>query len=289
MDFFASQDRARRNTGLLIFYFVIAVALIIVSIYAVLAAAFVGFADPRTGVTPWSAELFLLVALGTIAVVSLGSLYKTYSLSSGGRAVAEMFGGRLIDPTTSDPQQRRVLNVVEEMAIASGTPVPPVYVMADERGINAFAAGFAPSDAVIAVTQGTIDNLTRDELQGVVAHEFSHILRGDMRLNIRLMGVLYGILVISMIGWIIFRSTAGGGRMYARNDKKGGNPLPLVGLALFVIGYVGVFFGKLIKSAVSRQREYLADASAVQFTRNPGRHCRGAEENRRRAGRLADS
>jgi Zn-dependent protease with chaperone function len=271
MDFFASQDRARRNTGLLIFYFAIAVALIVASVYLVIAAAFLGLGDYSQRPSLWNPELFMLVALGTIAVVSLGSLYKISSLSSGGHTVAELFGGRLIDTATTDPKQRRVLNVVEEMAIASGTPVPPVYLLADERGINAFAAGFAPSDAVITVTQGTVDLLTRDELQGVVAHEFSHILRGDMRLNIRLMGVLYGILVISMIGWIIFRTTAGASsRMYARDsNRKGGNPLPLVGLALFVIGYVGVFFGKLIKSAVSRQREFMADASAVQFTRNP--------------------
>jgi len=271
MDFFASQDRARRNTGLLIFYFIIAVVLIIASIYLVIAAAFLGFDKRPDAVSLWNGELFLAVAGGTIAIVSLGSLYKTSSLSAGGHTVAEMFGGQLIDPTTRDPGERRVLNVVEEMAIASGTPVPPVYLLVGESGINAFAAGFAPSDAIIAVTQGTINTLSRDELQGVIAHEFSHILRGDMRLNIRLMGVLYGILVVSMIGWILFRSTAGFGRMNfsSNNDRKGGNPLPLVGLALFVIGYVGVFFGKLIKSAVSRQREFLADASAVQFTRNP--------------------
>src|SRR5262249_35991212 len=155
--------------------------------------------------------------------------------------------------------------------IASGTPVPPVYLLEREDGINAFAAGYTPGDAVIGVTRGCIRNLTRDELQGVIAHEFSHIFNGDMRLNLRLIGLLYGILLISMTGWIIFRSTANAYQYEDRRegDRRGGNPWPLLGLALFVLGYIGVFFGNLIKAAVSRQREFLADASAVQFTRNP--------------------
>jgi Zn-dependent protease with chaperone function len=175
-------------------------------------------------------------------------------------------GGHPLAPQTTDPDERKILNVVEEMAIASGTPVPPVYLLEHEDGINAFAAGYTPGDAVIGVTRGCIQNLNRDELQGVIAHEFSHILNGDMRLNIRLIGVLYGILLISMTGWIIFRSTANGS---SDSERRGVNPWPLAGLALYVLGYVGVFFGNLIKAAVSRQREFLADASAVQFTRNP--------------------
>jgi Zn-dependent protease with chaperone function len=192
-------------------------------------------------------------------------------LAGGGHTVAEMMGGQPLSPQTADPDERKIQNVVEEMAIASGTPVPPVFVLEQEDGINAFAAGFAPGDAVIGVTRGCIRNLTRDELQGVIAHEFSHILNGDMRLNIRLIGVLYGILLISMTGWIIFRSTAYSSRIQSRDNgnKRGANPWPLVGLALYVLGYVGVIFGNLIKAAVSRQREFLADASAVQFTRNP--------------------
>ena len=163
--------------------------------------------------------------------------------------------------------------MVEEMAIASGLPVPPVYLLENEPGINAFAAGHTPGDAVVAVTSGTLKRLSRDELQGVIAHEFSHILNGDMRLNIRLMGVLFGILVIGLTGWMIFRSSSDVLRPPRcrddGDDRRGFNPLPLIGLALYVIGYVGVFFGNLIKAAVSRQREFLADASAVQFTRNP--------------------
>ena len=219
----------------------------------------------------WNPELFGLVAMGTSAVIAAGSLYKMAALSGGGHTVAELLGGRLLRADAATPAERRLLNVVEEMAIASGVPVPPVYLLENELGINAFAAGHAPGDAVVAVTAGTLARLSRDELQGVIAHEFSHILNGDMRLNIRLMGVLFGILVIGLTGWIIFRSTTGGYvRLGARDDdRKGFNPLPLIGLALYVIGYVGVFFGNLIKAAVSRQREFLADASAVQFTRNP--------------------
>ncbi|MEW4569602.1 M48 family metallopeptidase [Tautonia sp. JC769] len=272
MDFFEHQETARRKTGLLVFYFLLAVVAIIGAIYLVLAFVFLGMGEDggRASAPPtlWDPGLFGLVALGTTALVGGGSLFKIASLAGGGHTVAELLGGRLIHPDTRDPDERRVLNVVEEMAIASGTPVPPVYLMDQEAAINAFAAGYTPNDAVIGVTRGCIQTLSRDELQGVMAHEFSHILNGDMRLNIRLMGVLFGILLIGITGWILFRSTMYS-NLRARSDNKGGNPLPLIGLALYVIGYVGVFFGRLIQSAVSRQREYLADASAVQFTRNP--------------------
>ena len=280
MDFFQHQETARRRTGLLIFYFAAAVVLITLLTYAIVAGALLltradhgAQAQPATApaLALWDPTLFAIVALGTLALVGGGSLYRVASLAGGGHTVAEMMGGRPILPQTVDPDERKILNVVEEMAIASGTPVPPVYLLEHEDGINAFAAGYTPGDAVIGVTRGCIRNLSRDELQGVIAHEFSHILNGDMRLNIRLIGVLYGILLISMTGWIIFRSTAGFSGSSDRDDgdKRGGNPWPLVGLALYVLGYVGVFFGNLIKAAVSRQREFLADASAVQFTRNP--------------------
>ncbi len=276
MDFFQHQETARRRTGLLIAYFLAAVALIVLMTYGVVAAAFLATgADRAPGPNPalalWDPGLFAVVAAGTLALIGGGSLYRVASLAGGGQSVAEMMGGRPLLPQTTDPDERKILNVVEEMAIASGTPVPPVYLLEHEDGINAFAAGYTPGDAVIGVTRGCIRNLTRDELQGVIAHEFSHILNGDMRLNVRLIGVLYGILLISMTGWIIFRSTAYSSSSGDRRDgdRKGSNPWPLVGLALYILGYVGVFFGNLIKAAVSRQREYLADASAVQFTRNP--------------------
>lgn len=277
MDFFAHQEQARRKTGLLVVYFVAAIVGIVAAIYVVLSLALGQFTpqavqsfDPRATQGAVNFPLLGAVSIGTLAVVLLGSLYKISQLSSGGRVVAEALGGRLVSPGSADPSERRLLNVVEEMAIASGTPVPPVYVMDQEQAINAFAAGFSPSDAVVVVTRGTLEQLSRDELQGVIGHEFSHILNGDMRLNIRLIGLLHGILVISLVGWMLFRATSSRRVYFASNSKKGGNPLPLIGLAIYIIGYVGLFFGKLIKSAVSRQREFLADASSVQFTRNPG-------------------
>jgi Zn-dependent protease with chaperone function len=178
-----------------------------------------------------------------------------------------MLGGRLVSPSTTDPDEKKLRNVVEEMALASGVPIPQIYVLDQEEGINAFAAGFATADAVVTVTRGSIRLLNRDELQGVIAHEFSHILNGDMRLNLRLMGLINGILCLAIVGRILLNT--GSSRSSSDDDRKGGNPLPFVGLGLIVIGAIGVLFGRLIKSAVSRQREFLADASAVQFTRNP--------------------
>jgi len=208
----------------------------------------------------WNPKLFLGVALGTLAVIGIGSGFKTMELAQGGSAVSSMMGGRLINPNTTDLDERKLLNVVEEMALASGVPVPQVYVMDSEQGINAFAAGHTTSDATVTVTRGCMKLLTRDELQGVIAHEFSHILNGDMRLNLRLLGIIFGILCLAVIGRVL---------LYTRGGSRDRNALPLLGLALLAIGYVGVFFGRLIQSAVSRQREFLADASAVQFTRNP--------------------
>ncbi len=270
MDFFEHQARARRKTVLLVVYFLAAVVLIILAVYAVIAVAVAQYANDDGGRLPadyWTPEIFLAVSAVTIFIITIGTLYKVFELSGGGETVARAVGGRPVNPDTQVLSERILLNVVEEMALASGTPVPPVYVMDQEHAINAFAAGTTPQNAVIGVTRGTIETLKRDELQGVIAHEFSHVLNGDMRLNIRLIAVLNGILLIATVGYILMRT--GGTRTYFANNKKGGNPLPLVGLALYIIGYIGVFFGHLIKSAVSRQREFLADASAVQFTRYP--------------------
>src|SRR5471032_3060906 len=221
------------------------------------------FNDEQPQFDLWNPQIFLAVALGTIAIILIGSSYKTMALAAGGSAVSEMMGGRLVKPNSTDPDERKLLNVVEEMAIASGVPVPQVYVMDDEDGINAFAAGHKPGDATVTVTRGCMKILSRDELQGVIVHEFSHILNGDMRLNLRLMGTIFGILCLAIIGRILLQTARGGGR------SRGQNPLPILGLALLIIGYIGVFFGRLIQAAVSRQREFLADASSVQFTRNP--------------------
>jgi Zn-dependent protease with chaperone function len=270
MDFFERQDRARRNTKLLVVYFILAVILIVAAVYLVFAGLFLRSKyDPGTLAWLWHPKLFLGVTSGTLAIILGGTLYKLSEVSSGGAAVAEMLGGRLINPSSQDEDERKLLNVVEEMSIASGTPVPQVYVLPDEESINAFAAGHTTNDAAIGVTRGCMQMLNRDELQGVIGHEFSHILNGDMRLNLRLIGITHGILCIAILGRVLLRTGSSSSSCGARS-RKGGNPLPFIGLALLIIGWIGVFFGRLIKSAVSRQREFLADAAAVQFTRNPG-------------------
>jgi Zn-dependent protease with chaperone function len=261
MDFFDRQDKARRKSKVLVFYFTIAVVLLIFAVYGAVSVIFLGtgFKDtigegPRSW---WEPELFLWTAVATLIVILIGSVSKTLQLARGGSAVAELLDGRLLNSNARDPQERKLLNVVEEMAIASGVPVPQVYLLENESGINAFAAGHSPSDAAIGVTSGCMTLLSRDELQGVIGHEFSHILNGDMRLNLRLMGLIFGILCLTVIGRILLRT---------RGRK---NPLPVLGLALVIIGWIGVFFGRLIQAAVSRHREFLADASSAQFTRNP--------------------
>jgi Zn-dependent protease with chaperone function len=262
-DFFEQQDSARGRTVQLVVYFVLGILVLIALVYGLLLV----FGQYGAGqpVSWWQPELLLVVAAGVGILVGGASAFKVNQLASGGRAVALMMDAVEIPGTTTDPRQKRLLHVVEEMAIAAGVPVPPVYVL-NEPGINAFAAGYLPGDAVVAVSQGCLEYLTRDELQGVVAHEFSHILNGDMRLNIRLIGLISGIMVLSIMGRLMMFS---GGRRSARSgggDSRGGNMM--LALGLFALGLVGAFFGRLIQAAVSRQREYLADASAVQFTRN---------------------
>jgi Zn-dependent protease with chaperone function len=272
MNFFESQDRVRKNTAKLVFLFALAVITLIImtNLLVMMVFGYINSEQLRDGETliqqmDW--QTFVAVGAGVSVVILVGSLYKIMALSAGGKAVAESLGGQLIPQDTEDLNRRKLLNVVEEMAIASGTPAPPVYLLADEPGINALAAGFSPRDAVIGVTQGTIDHLTREQLQGVIAHEFSHIFNGDMRLNIRLMGVLNGILIIGMIGYYILYSTSYS--RHRRGSDKGAGGILALAIGLMVIGFAGTFFGGLIKASVSRQREYLADASAVQFTRNP--------------------
>ncbi|MBB5448115.1 MULTISPECIES: M48 family metallopeptidase [unclassified Paraburkholderia] len=259
---FQQQDSARRKSFQLVVYFVLAILILIALVYGLLVAlSMYGAHEP---VSWWQPDMLLIAAPGVGIVVGGASAIKVAQLASGGQAVALMLGGKEVPGTTTDAREKRLLNVVEEMALAAGVPVPPVYVL-PETGINAFAAGYAPGDAVVAVSQGCLDYLTRDELQGVVAHEFSHILNGDMRLNIRLMGLIFGIMVLSIIGRSLMFASRG--RASGRQDSRGG--MVLLGLGVFMLGLVGAFFGRLIMAAVSRQREYLADASAVQFTRNP--------------------
>ncbi len=265
MNFFEHQDKARRQTRFLVVLFSLAVIGIIVAVNAVILTTLgvhVPDGDPGRMIAE-NAGLILATTLITGAIIGLASAFRSMQLNSGGGEIARALGGTRVEPDTRDPLRRRLHNVVEEMAIASGIPVPEVYVLEHEQGINAFAAGFSTSDAAVAVTRGTLEHLDRDELQGVIAHEFAHIFNGDMRLNIRLIGILFGILVISIIGRRLLFSAR-----FAR-DSRAAAPALLFGLAVVIIGYIGLFFGRWIKAAVSRQREYLADASAVQFTRHP--------------------
>lgn len=286
MDFFEAQARAKKRTTRLVALFALAVAGLIAAGYFafIFLVASLGLRVNSHGgglerapggldrVDLWQPGALIAFTLLTLAVVGLSALGKWLQLRAGGRAVAQMVGAREIAPGSTQPRERQLLNVVEEMSIASGLPVPAVFVLDDEQGINAFAAGLTTSDAVVAVTRGTLEKLNRDELQGVVAHEFSHILNGDMRLNVRLTAILYGILVIGLIGRSALENLRFA-RVNTSRDKNGGGAIVVIlaaGLVMLVIGYVGYFFGRLIQAAVSRQREFLADASAVQFTRNPG-------------------
>ncbi len=260
MDFFQAQENARRQSRVLVGLFAAAVLSIVIGVYLTfLVLLGIGFGT-GLGFDPVG---FGVVAVATVGLIGGGSLVRTAQLRKGGTAVAELMGARAVDPATMDPAERRLMNVVEEMALASGIPLPAVYVMDGEPGINAFAAGYTIHDAAVAVTRGALAELNREELQGVVAHEFSHILNGDMRLNIRLMGLLFGILLLAVVGRGLVRGPL------VRRRRRNERGMLLLGLALMALGYIGVFFGKLIKAGMSRQREFLADAAAVEFTRNP--------------------
>ena len=266
MNFFDAQDQARRATRLLVIAYLVATLIIVAGVTFVVAVAVAGFGVTTAG--PLMTEytgLLVATALITMAIIVGATLIKTASLSSGGSKVAVAMGGVPIDPDTQDPLRRRYRNVVEEMAIASGVAAPEIFVLEEESGINAFAAGYTTHDAAIAVTRGTLERLNRDELQGVIAHEFSHILNGDMRLNIRMMGVLYGIMVLGLLGRIVLR----GSRYGALSSRRSKNApaFLVIGLGLAILGGIGVLIARIVKAAVSRQRESLADASAVQFTR----------------------
>jgi len=262
MNFFKHQSVARTKSRRLLVLFLLAVVAIVMAIDVVVLLIF-GLGSETGDANAQAALGSTLVAttLITVAVIGLGSLFKTMSLREGGGKVARSLGGTLVPEDPGDFHLKRLRNVVEEMSIASGVPVPEIYVLDQEAGINAFAAGFSPADAAIAVTRGALDRLSRDELQGVIAHEFSHVLNGDMRINLRLMGLIFGLLVLGLTGRKVLEHMRLGG------NRKEGNALLLIALAVMVFGYLGVFFGRLIKASVSRQREYLADASAVQFTR----------------------
>tara|TARA_R110001592_G_scaffold7126_1_gene40161 strand:+ start:27147 stop:29396 length:2250 start_codon:yes stop_codon:yes gene_type:complete len=311
MNFFQAQDQARKQSRLLVVLFALAVC-VLVFVTNICVALFVLYSNPEYGLSGhidpsfaannllewcenlasslgWKKSLWTTLLVFGVIFMAMG--FKWLSLRQGGRVVAESLGGSIIQPSSNDVLEKRLLNVVEEIAIASGTPVPQVYVLNNELGINAFAAGLSPEDAVIGITRGALLSFNREQLQGVIAHEFSHILNGDMRLNMKLVAVLHGILMIAESGRF-FMKMASSNRHYrsgfgsssistgsitmfgnnASHNRRGNNIGALFfvfGLCLWLIGLLGQLFGALIKAAVSRQREFLADASAVQFTRNP--------------------
>ncbi len=269
MDFFEAQDQARRKTKTLVVLFALAVLAMGTVIYLGVSLALVSQVDPDLPLV--SLERFLSV-VGLVALfVAVCSLWKVSALKEGGSSIAKMLGGSKVPADPSDPKLRQYRNVVEEMAIASGIRIPEIFVLQEESGINAFAAGYTPQNAAVAVSQGCLEQLDRDELQGVVAHEYSHILNGDMRLNSRMIGVLFGLLALAVVGRFALRGFAFSGGRRSRRDSKGGAAVVvIIALVVMIVGYIGVFFGRLIQSAISRQREFLADAAAVQFTRNPG-------------------
>ena len=281
-NFFAQQETARKNTRYLVVLFALAVFCLIALTNLFLMVfpwewSSTGFSQYGTANQEFNCLMnercnfwqqlnwpqMIKVGLFISTVIALVSLFKWIQIRRGGKAIAEMMGGTLVTADSQDFAEQRLVNVVEEMALAANMPVPAVYVLKDEQGINAFAAGFSTRDAVVAVTQGTLDSFSRDQLQGVVAHEFSHILNGDMRLNMKLIAILFGIMFITEVGLVFLR-----GSRFSNRDRNSG-PILLLGLGLVILGSIGTFFGNMIKAAVSRQREFLADAAAVQFTRNP--------------------
>ena len=274
MSFFENQDRARRNTLVLIVLFLAAVTVIVLAVTGVI-YLLTGFHQPLPGFGHWLTTPAGMISAAIVLVIITGGSFRRYrELSDGGASVAEMAGARAIAPDTATADEQRLRRIAEEMAIASGTSVPRLYVMDKEPGINAFVAGYQPTEAAMVVTRGLLENLNRDQLKGVVAHEFSHILNGDMRLNIRLIALLGGILAIGQLGQALVatatrRKNRHHHRDWRRNHQRDELALLIPGVALILVGYIGLFCGRLVKSAVSRQREYLADAAAVQFTRNP--------------------
>src|SRR6478752_7618687 len=267
MDFYSRQAQARKQTRWLVLAFIVAMLLVAAALDLVLFAAF-SFSNPEgRSFAPlqYAADrpgVALFCTLLVLGVIGVSSLFKSLQLREGGGVVARALGGTRIGRDTTDFKRKRLHNVVEEMSIASGVPMPEIYVLEQERSINALAAGHTPANAAVVVTQGALDTLSRDELQSVVAHEFSHVLNGDMRLNVQLMGWLFGLLVVALIGRTLLR--------YEPRGRRAAGGVLAAALAVMILGYIGLFFARILQAAVARQRERLADASSVQFTRNPG-------------------
>lgn len=279
MSFFSRQSKAIKQTRILVGLFLLAIVLITLAINGVFYFAFASQTTMAGSLSEWLAQgYWIYISLGILAIILLTSFFRSWQINSNPNAIIQMVNATRIPFETKDFKQRQLVNLVEEMAIASGMPIPSVYVMKNEFGLNAFVSGLKPSAAILVVTQGLLDQLDRQQLQGVIGHEFSHILNGDMRLNLRLMGVVAGILVLGQIGQVILRGGSHRRHSYSSefslggssSGKKssGGSAILLVGVGLLVVGYIGLLCGRLIKAAISRQREFLADASAVQFTRD---------------------
>ena len=284
MNFFEAQAKAKKHTFMYVLLFMIAIGGLVVLTNITIVIAMSAF-ENELNITSLemaiaafeqyaSVKMWLISSAIVLLIVGSGSLYMKVQLSKGGEFVASSLGGRKVNTNTDVHEERQLLNVVEEMAIASGIAVPSVYILND-HSINAFAAGHSTDDVVIGVTQGLMDLLDRDELQGVIAHEFSHIFNGDMKINMRLTSTLHGILLVGLIGEMILRGMLRGGsstRGTQSKSKSSGSGLMIivfVAVAFYIIGSLGKLTGGWIKAIISRKREYLADASAVQYTRYP--------------------
>lgn len=272
MNFFADQRRAKSQTNKLVFMYALTVIFTAVGTvaFAIFVANYNHIQHGEYHMIDFTQPYIWQVFIAVVTIICGTSFFKILILGKGGRYVARLIGANEVDLETTDPLLRRYINVVEEMSIASGTPMPGVYIMEREDCINAFAAGYEIDDAVVAVTKGALQKLNRDELQGVIAHEFSHIFNGDMKLNIKLIGYLYGLYMLGELGRVLINSTGRRSRYCSRrSSRNNGGQIAIVGFAVMVLGYIGYFFASLLKAAISRQREFLADASSVQFTRNP--------------------
>jgi Zn-dependent protease with chaperone function len=279
MNFFEHQRLAKKYSQRMVIFFIATLVLLILatSIAVILVSRFSGLCQMPdawlwgVGFCYFEGKVLTTSTICVVLLVLGGSLIKYGELRADTDAIAKAMGGRRVEPGSSDPLKRRLVNVVEEMAIASGVPVPSIYVIDGEMSLNAFAAGYDIHHSLVAVTEGLLKSINREELQAVIAHEFSHIVHGDMKLNRNLVVVVYGISMISMFGAGIVRTFSRARLVSTRRGKKGdATPhLILLGMAVFVIGYLGLLMSRILKASISRQREYLADASAVQYTRNP--------------------
>ncbi len=272
-NFFENQKHVRSQTKSLIALFIATLTAMIFSFYALATIVFVYWGRIFKKTNSFSLlepgaiinyKLLTFISVVILSIIILGTFYRLIRLRSGGVGVAKMLGGVLVLPSTQSPNERILLNIVEEMSVASGIPVPQVYVLTLEPTINALAVGTNPSDSVIGVTQGALDLLSREELQGLIGHEFAHIFNGDMKLNLKLIGFISGILVFTTLGRMLIEKHA----KRISSDPKW-NPLFFLGWALVVLGFVGVFFSRIIKSIVTPQREFQADEASARFTRNP--------------------